>query len=84
MRIYKRLYATNLSVLYGVQSKFVCEFSTRHCIRQILLVGEHKERGISKLVLLQLKQPHVCQSTHEITTRKCQCITEITTHDESV
>ena len=37
----------------SVQSKLVSDFSRVHGVRQILLVGEHKEKGITEFVLVQ-------------------------------
>jgi len=40
-----------VSLTQGVETKLICNFSSIHCIWQILFVCKHKEDSISQLIL---------------------------------
>lgn len=48
---------TNLNVpsplSQTMETKLVCDFSGIHRVRQVLLVGEHQEKGITEFILIE-------------------------------
>ena len=61
-----------MALAKGMQSQLVCDFSRVHGIRQILLVGEHQQHGVTQLVLqreavpIQIPRPSARVECHAL------------------
>ena len=47
---------TYSSVPEVLKAEFICEFTDRHSVGKILLIGKHQQNGIFQLVLSQLNE----------------------------
>ena len=51
----------------GMETKLVSDFSSIHGVRKILLVGEHQEQSVAKLILVQHPLQLLTRFRHTIT-----------------